>query len=472
MKKIFSLIVLLAGVISFTSCGDEDASYNPIPKLEVANANVLFEAEGGSGTITVNTSSAVTATTESTWLTVAVNGNTVTATAPLNSSLNGRSAKITIKSGDAQAVVTATQKGSVYGIDGDLVYSLSDTEGSAIGIPVVHTSGVTVQSLTEWLTASFNSETSEIEVVAASNDDESARYGFVAFETGAIKDTLLIVQSGMVFLLDKTSLAVSNAGGVEAVTIEHSKPVTIESDATWFECSFNNETGILSVAVDENSTLARQGSIVVKSGSVSKTITVIQYDPASLADQIVGNYYFTYYDAENKLSAFAATLTEEALQLPALGWSIPVTIDKEKLTVSINSGNFVGTYNYQGMPLYMYLLFVDETDEKWSGNKTDVVASAVLGLEDIGGGNLTLAGDFAGTLASGDKIGSFLFSAMLTQTLDVSDDNNYLGNLLQMYAPGLMKIPAEEGTEAPAMIRRASLQPSNMSLPLKKHFKK
>ena len=88
MKKILSFIVLLAGVISFTSCGDDDATYTAIQKLEVSQADVMFAAEGGTGSITVNTSAAVTATAEGSWLTVAANGNQVTVTAPLNSSLD------------------------------------------------------------------------------------------------------------------------------------------------------------------------------------------------------------------------------------------------------------------------------------------------------------------------------------------------------------------------------------------------
>ena len=53
MKKILSFIVLLAGVTMFTSCGEDDATYTaPIP-LEVSDVNVLFESEGGTGTISL-----------------------------------------------------------------------------------------------------------------------------------------------------------------------------------------------------------------------------------------------------------------------------------------------------------------------------------------------------------------------------------------------------------------------------------
>ena len=451
----------------FTSCGKDDATYTAIPKLDVSKAEVLFESNGGTGSITINTSSPVTATTESTWLTVSANGNVVTATAPVNGSLDGRSATIIIKAGDAQAIVTATQKGSVYGINGGLEYELSDTAQAKVSIPVVQSAGVSVTSLADWLTASFNSETSTIEVVATSNDVEEPRIGYVAFQTGNVKDTLKIAQAGLLLQLEKASVAVPNEGGIQSVTIEHSRPVTIETSSEWIVCAFNDKTNVLSISIDENKALARQGTITVKSLDIEKTISVIQYDPASLADQIVGDYYFTYYNDKGEMKAFAATLTEEALQLPALGWSIPVTIDKENLTVSVKCGSYVGTYS----SYFMYLLFIDETDEYWSAEDTESVATAALSLEDIGEGELTLAGDFAGTFGEdNDKFGSFYFAAFSEQSLDLSDEGPYLGGLLQCYYPGLMKVPAEEEA-APAMLRRA---PKVKMVPTfsKKRFKK
>jgi hypothetical protein len=289
----------------------------------------------------------------------------------------------------------------------------------------------------------------------------------VAFQTGNVKDTLVIAQRGLKFNIEKTSIAVPNEGGIESVTIEHSRPVTVEDAPEWVECAYNDKTGVLALSIDENRALARQGTITLKSSEITKTISVIQYDPASLADQIVGDYYFTYYDDNGSMRAFAATLTEEALQLPALGWSIPVTIDKENLTVSVKCGSYVGTYS----SYFVYLLFIDETGEYWSAEDTESVATAALSLEDIGEGELTLAGDFAGTFGEdNDKFGSFYFAAFSEQSLDLSDEGPYLGGLLQCYYPGLMKVPAEEEA-APAMLRRA---PKVKMVPTfsKKRFKK
>lgn len=313
MKKILCLIVLLAGVTMFTSCGKDDATYTAIPKLDVSKAEVLFESNGGTGSITINTSSPVTATTESTWLTVSANGNVVTATAPVNGSLDGRSATIIIKAGDAQAIVTATQKGSVYGINGGLEYELSDTAQAKVSIPVVQSAGVSVTSLADWLTASFNSETSTIEVVATSNDVEEPRIGYVAFQTGNVKDTLEIAQAGLLLNLEKLSIAVPNEGGVESVTIEHSRPVTIESAPEWVECAFNDKTGVLTLSVDENKSMARQGTVTLKSLAAVRTITVNQAAATTeeteepVENPYYGTYtfYFQYGEDTNNMGNFS-----------------------------------------------------------------------------------------------------------------------------------------------------------------------
>ena len=464
MKKILSLMVLLAGVISFTACGDDDPTYNAPAQLSLKSADAFYAAAGGTGTIVVNTSESITATSNVDWLTASVSGSTVTLTVAANDKLEGRSTNILLKSASASKEVNITQRGIIYGLPDGLTYAVADTANARVSIPVVQSASVTVTSLTEWLTASFNSETSSIEVVAASNDVEEARLGYVAFQTGNVKDTLVIAQRGLKFNIEKTSIAVPNEGGIESVTIEHSRPVTVEDAPEWVECAYNDKTGVLALSIDENRALARQGTITVKSLDIEKTISVIQYDPASLADQIVGDYYFTYYDDQGAKKAFAATLTEEALQLPALGWSIPVTIDKENLTVSVKCGSYVGTYS----SYFVYLLFIDETGDYWSAEDTESVATAALSLEDIGEGELTLAGDFAGTFGEdNDKFGSFYFAAFSEQSLDLSDEGPFLGRLLQCYYPGLMKMPAEEEESAPAMLKRAT-KVSNVPLTLKK----
>ena len=80
MKKLLSFMILLAGVISFTSCSDDDPTYTAPAELSLKSADAFFEAAGGTGSIVVNSAESITATSNAEWLKAAVNGNTVTQT--------------------------------------------------------------------------------------------------------------------------------------------------------------------------------------------------------------------------------------------------------------------------------------------------------------------------------------------------------------------------------------------------------
>ena len=466
MKKIFSLFVFALGCLTLASCSDDDFT-EKVNSVAFSTESSTIPSVGGSVVFNV-TGTGLTATSAADWLTVSLNGQTITATAASNPSRESRATHITVKAsnGDTQ-LLSVIQSGIVIGIE---KYRIDATDAAAdFTVGYQADAAATVKSLAEWITASVDPTKSVFNISVASNDDAKNRIGMVEFACAGVTDTLYVFQEAMVFSLEATSLNFSNEGGSQTVAIEHSKPVTVETNVDWVECKFDNKTNNLTVTVGENPGLARQGTISVKSANTTKTISVIQYDPASLGDQMFGDYYFLFIDAEDgEEGGVYAKLTENALVLPALNWSIPVTIDKEKLTVTINSGNFVGTYNYSGTLLYMYLLFVEETGQYWSANSTDYTVTAKLGLEDIGDGELTLAGAFEGVL-KGSKITDFLFSAFIDQTLDVNGDG-YLGDLAQWSSVTLMKVPEE--AEARGVVSKRSMQVSKKFSSLKKHFKK
>ncbi len=212
MKKIISLVALLAGIVFVTSCSSDDASYVPTPKLEIKSAQVLFDAEGGDGSIVLNTTGTVTATTDASWLSLAVQGNTVTVTANPNITLNGRSAVINLVSGDTQAQVTATQKGSVYGLYSDLDLKFDDAARS-LSISIDHPSTVQLKPLADWITATFDDATNEITVQITQNNSGWRRSGKLVVETAGLRDTLKITQFDFLNDIQGTYLLVYQSNG-------------------------------------------------------------------------------------------------------------------------------------------------------------------------------------------------------------------------------------------------------------------
>lgn len=316
MKKILSIMVLLAGIVSLVACSDDDPTYTAPAQLSLKSADAFYEAAGGTGTIVVNSTESITATSDAQWLTAAVSGNTVTLTVAANNALEGRSANVVLKSATAVTEVNVTQRGIIYGVNEDVQFSMADTLKSIVRIPVAHTADVNVTSLTDWLSASFNSETGRIEVVAtASNDAEAKRVGYVALQTGNVKDTLAIVQDALLFKVDTAPLAIEAEGGSQKIAIEHSRPVTVETDAEWISAELNEKGTALNVTVAANEGEERQGTIALTSVGITKTITVAQKaaeagDPQGEDENpLLGTFTF-YWIGENTYNLGDFTIEE------------------------------------------------------------------------------------------------------------------------------------------------------------------
>lgn len=270
MKKILSFIVLLAGVTMFTSCGDDDATYQATPKLEIASVDVLFEAEGGDGSIVVNSSGTVTATTDASWLTLTVQGSQIIVTAQPNLTLDGRSALIKLAADGTETQVTATQKSSVYGIP-SLEYEVGDYQAS-LDIDVVHNQAVTVESQSEWLTATFNEETSQIEIVAEDNNEADPRVGIVTATMGDYSNDIVITQQGFLLEPETDKIKSTNEAADFTIAINHSRTVTVKSNDEWVTATWNARTNVLSCSLAANDTGApRVGTVTITSGPVVKT---------------------------------------------------------------------------------------------------------------------------------------------------------------------------------------------------------
>ena len=188
---------MLAGVISFTSCGEDDATYTPVVPLEISSADVAFEANGGTGSIVINSKGTITATTSSSWISCSVSGSTVTVVAQENTSRDGRSALIKVTSSDgATTNVTATQKGFVFGIKGQSAYTI-EGEAMTMTLGVYHISPVTVTSSSDWIAATFNGDTDEIAIQIAENTTGAERTGEIVVESAGMTETVTITQKNL-----------------------------------------------------------------------------------------------------------------------------------------------------------------------------------------------------------------------------------------------------------------------------------
>ena len=149
MKKINILWMLIGCLFLVTSCSDDDDS--AVASLQVIKSDVSFTAIATTGTIEVQSNSAITAVSNQDWCTVTVNGNVVTVAVPTYTGLVGRNAVVEISNTlDSKVRVPVSQAGGVWYVNGDDLYGLSDEE-STITIPVKSDYDYTVD-MPAWIT--------------------------------------------------------------------------------------------------------------------------------------------------------------------------------------------------------------------------------------------------------------------------------------------------------------------------------
>ena len=364
MKKIFSFILLLAGVTMVTSCGEDDATYTPVEPLEIVSNTAIFETAGGTGTITVKGSGALTATTTAQWLVVTVSGNTVTVTAQENPSLSGRSALITLTAGGKTAKVTATQKGLAYGVLEGLACIVDDME-NVVEMNFSNSLPGTVTSLDEWIVPTL--EGTKLTLTVAENYARESRLGKVVVKASEYSDTIRVFQRPMVFKVGAKQLECDdNKAKSFDVVIRASKKVALSRDVDWIGAKWKNDS-VLTVSISANSGALRTGHLFVKSGSETESIFIAQYD--FLQEVSSGYYVFWYYDAQAGDWAYMfalLNLEEQTMELYAdeeTMFPIPVSVDqKNKVLLAGPSTAFASTYG----PYYLYWVWLTASGS-WSG---------------------------------------------------------------------------------------------------------
>lgn len=450
MKKILSIIVTIAAVTLFTACGSDDASYQATPVLEVSASDVLFEADGGDGYINLNTNSSVNAVTDASWLTLSVVGNVVTVTANPNLSLDGRSAVIKLSAGGTETTVTATQKSSIYGVPG-LEYEIGDYQAS-LDIPVVHNQEVTVESNDEWLTAVWNEETNQIEIVAEDNDEIDPRVGSVTITMGDYSDEITITQKGFLLNVKEEQVVSKKNAALDgyAVDVEHSRTVSVTTDDDWIVTSFDadNDQVVINAAANEEGGAVRIGHVTVTSGPVTKVISIIQYDFVTELQ----NMYILYYKSSATASSWSGvtsmisynekdntgTLLFMFNNSSDYIYSIPLVVNPEDETLQAGPcSSFVGAYG-----TYNIYLVYRSTAGYWSGyNNFTSMSDGIFEIEEDEEGNPLVTIIWGGVFGD-QNIDAWAFRAMKNNGEFVADNNG--GYLASYYFPQMEKYVYDE----------------------------
>lgn len=202
MKKIFYILTTALAVAALNACdnGEGDVLSFGNKDLAVVEANLLFGPEGGSNTVTVESTSPISATSSSSWASVSVNGKSITVSAPAYSSNVSRYAKITIKAGDESTSVTAQQMG-VTVVDfhpADINAASSET---VVDYTFKSNVAMTATADVDWIIPevikpSDPEEPDTLRIKLLENPTVDVRTGVVSYAAGAYDGSINVTQSG------------------------------------------------------------------------------------------------------------------------------------------------------------------------------------------------------------------------------------------------------------------------------------
>lgn len=194
MKTIYSIGLFIALICLTTACQNDDAvAEQPAVAVDVTDGGTTLAAEGGNSTLVVTNSEEVTASAEDSWLKVAVDKGKVTVSADKNNSLQTRNTLVHIEAPGLKACdINIIQMGAIlYLKDAPSAVIVNDDEHikdyDLVGnIPVQVSSGV------DW--AKVSVENNKFSIHFNKNDEGRIREGYVYYQNGLKKDSLLIRQ--------------------------------------------------------------------------------------------------------------------------------------------------------------------------------------------------------------------------------------------------------------------------------------
>ena len=175
MKRFFYLMITaLAACLAF-SCTPEAKQPEAADTLKIVRAESTIMPDGGSCSLEVEASQAVTVTTDKAWSSVSVSGKTITVTAEPNLTNESRYCFLTIKSGAKQLYFSVLQYGEVLdGLDalGDIT---APAEGRTNTSPVLANIQVSFDVDQAWIHPSI--EDGKLIIVVDPNDEPRTRTG-------------------------------------------------------------------------------------------------------------------------------------------------------------------------------------------------------------------------------------------------------------------------------------------------------
>lgn len=258
--------------------------------LKVSVESLSFSSNAGDQSFNVTSNVSWRVVCDADWVTLTESttrgtGNgTVKVSVKENSSLESRTATVTISSTDAGSVkVSITQAGTNL----ELKLNKNDMSFVAAGgsdsFTITCNTSWTVTSDQSWCTVSSSSgsDSGSITVYVSENTSIDSLSATITVKAGDLSQTISVTQAGAnaILQIDKSSMSFEASDGSDSFTITSNTSWTITSDQSWCTVSSSSGSGNTSILVyvsENTSTESRSATITLNAAGLSHAISLNQ----------------------------------------------------------------------------------------------------------------------------------------------------------------------------------------------------
>lgn len=276
MKKFINIIALLLSVC-IISCED-DAKDNIGPELKIIDRNVDITAAGGN--VTVNLSiEGEKAISDQDWCTVALSGKVLTVTLEANTNIEGRTAMITVIKGEEKVFFPVTQPSNIVPRS-QIENAEFDAHGGTLRIPVDKAAPFKAQAEdgATWLDVKVDGDC--LVLTTQKNYTLDVLSAKVKLTSGTLESEMMVTQTGIVLIPEKTDLAMYYAGDEVTLKVNSTLAFKALSDKDWLKVTIGDGTVTLVAEDNSEDPTARTAIITLTSEALTSTIKVVQRLPA------------------------------------------------------------------------------------------------------------------------------------------------------------------------------------------------
>lgn len=326
MKKFINIFMLLLCVciVSCDDSNDNDAG------LEIVKRDATATATGGDLTVTLSAEGDKVVS-DQTWCTVSLSGKVVKATLEANTTLEGRTALVTVIKGANSLSFPITQPGNLIPAaeDNNIAF---DAHGGIQRIHVSNSLPFTATPADSWLSAQVDGNT--LVLTAQTNYTNNNLTTKVKLVSGSLESEITVTQSGIQLIPEKTTQVMYYAGDEVNIKVNSTLPFTAESDEGWLTVAYD-ESSLTLTATDNSGQPNRTATVTLTSETLTATIAVTQRVPI-YADYI-GGWTLTGYDSGTQFTYNLTIEQATANSTYALtGWGKSVVATDSKYALQAN----------------------------------------------------------------------------------------------------------------------------------------